>query len=171
MIRSKMKIKHRDGEHAGQQQYMGEKTLPLIRRFKGEDITKVLEIEDKAFPKTAYSRAVFLRYASVFPDTFVVLESDGVIAGYMIFDRAGHIHSTTVKPPYRRKGFGKMLFSHALRCCKARLWLEVRSRNITALQFYQRMGMEMVGRLPGYYGNDDALVMVVKGKTGSTLED
>jgi ribosomal-protein-alanine N-acetyltransferase len=148
---------------------MSAHTLPSIRSFRREDINKVLAIEAEAFPKTAYSGEVFLEYARSSVNTFIVIESGEDIAGYMIFDKGGHVHSAAVKPPYRRKGFGKMLFSHALGCCK-KLRLEVRSMNITALQFYQRMGMVTVGRVPGYYGNDDALVMEVKGKTKPNFE-
>jgi ribosomal protein S18 acetylase RimI-like enzyme len=150
---------------------MDARNLPSVRKFKREDINKILEIEAEAFPKTAYSREMFLAYARNCVNSFIVIESGEDIAGYMIFDEGGHIHSTAVKPPYRRKGFGKILFLHALSCCKNRLWLEVRSKNIAALQFYQRMGMVMVGRVSGYYGNDDALVMVAKGETEPTVEN
>ena len=82
----------------------------------------------------------------------------------MIFDISGHIHYTAVKPTHRRKGFGKMLFIHALKCTKKRLWLEVRSKNSGAIEFYERVGMKIVKRIPYYYGSDDALVMVLSEK-------
>ena len=145
---------------------MAAKTPLSIRGFKREDINKILEIEAEAFPKTAYSRKMFIEYAKNRVNTFIVLETDEDIAGYMIFDEGGHIHSTAVKSVCRRKGFGKKLFSHALGCCKNRLWLEVRSSNIVALEFYRSMDMEIAGKIPGYYGNDDAFIMVVKSETG-----
>jgi len=77
---------------------------------------------------------------------------------------SGHIHSTAVKPDYRRKGFGKMLFMHALKCAKERLWLEVRSKNTAAIRFYERLGMKIVGKIPNYYDEDDALIMVLSRK-------
>ncbi len=140
---------------------MAEKALAKIRRFKTEDITDIVEIEEEAFPKTAYSRETILSYARRLPDNFMVIETDTGIVGYMIFDISGHIHSTAVKPTHRRKGFGKMLFMHALRCAKSRLWLEVRSRNTQAVRFYKRMGMKIVGKIPNYYEGDDALIMVL----------
>jgi ribosomal-protein-alanine N-acetyltransferase len=87
------------------------------------------------------------------------VESNKEIVGYIIFDLTGHIHSTVVKKSYRRKGFGKMLFMHALRCSKKGLWLEVRSRNRGAIEFYKRLGMKIVGKIPKYYRDDDALIM------------
>ena len=138
---------------------MAEKHLVKIRKFKAEDINKILEIEKQAFPKTIFSKVTFLNYADSLPDTFIVVESDKDIVGYIIFDLTGHIHSTVIKQSYRRKGFGKMLFMHALRCAKKGLWLEVRSRNHGAIEFYKRLGMKIVGEIPNYYRDDDALIM------------
>jgi ribosomal-protein-alanine N-acetyltransferase len=81
--------------------------------------------------------------------------------GYIIFDAGGHVHSTAIKPAYRRRGFGRILFMHALASVEKTLWLEVRSKNVEAIAFYKKMGMTIIGRVPNYYGNDDALVMVV----------
>lgn len=140
---------------------MAEKVLSKIRKFKREDINKILEIEEQAFPKSAYSKETLLNYANSFPDSFIVIEAGTEIVGYIIFDMSGHIHSTAIRLTYRRKGFGKMLFMHALECTKKRLWLEVRSKNSAAIKFYKRLGMKIVGRVPNYYGGDDALIMVL----------
>lgn len=134
---------------------------PIIRKFKAGDIGEILEIEKQAFPKTAYSREILLHYAAHYPETFVVMETGKWIVGYIIFDKSGHIHSTAVKAAHRRRGFGTMLFSYALKYVDRKVWLEVRSRNIGALEFYKAMGMRVSGRVPNYYGKDDALIMVL----------
>ena len=151
-------------------QQMPERALARIRRFEIEDIDEILQIEAQAFPKTAYSRAILLNYATALPDGFVVLETGKEVVGYMIFDRGGHIHSTAVKAVYRRRGFGRMLFMHAMECAKEKLWLEVRSKNIVAIKFYRKLGMNVIGTIPKYYGNDDALIMTLidKEKGGET---
>jgi len=141
---------------------MDQSRPPRIRKFKTDDIDKILEIEAQAFPKTPYSREVFLIYAEHFPDSFVIVETDRDLVGYIIFDIGGHIHSTAVKRPYRRKGFGKMLFTHALKCAKGRLWLEGRSKNSAAIMFYKKLGMKVVGTIPNYYQTDDALIMALR---------
>ena len=41
----------------------------------------------------------------------------------------------------------------------ANLTLEVRSENSEARQFYSQFGLVPVGARPGYYGDDDALIM------------
>ena len=131
-----------------------------IRKFKREDIRKILEIEQQAFPKTAYSKDLFIEYAENCPDGFVVIEASEEVVGYIIFDTKGHIHSTAVERTHRRKGFGKILFRHALKCANTQLRLEVRAKNNSAVAFYRKLGMKVVGKIPDYYENDDALVMV-----------
>ena len=138
---------------------MSEKHLAKTRKFKVEDISQILEIEKQAFPKTVFSKATLLNYADRLPDTFIVVQSGKDIAGYIIFDGTGHIHSTVVKKSYRRKGFGKMLFRYASRCAKKGLWLEVRSENRVAIEFYKKLGMKIVGKIPNYYVDDHALIM------------
>jgi ribosomal-protein-alanine acetyltransferase len=148
----------------GSVENMAERPLARMREFRIEDLDIILEIEAQAFPKTAYSKEAFLDYAENFPDTFVVVETGKDIVGYIIFDKGGHIHSTAIKPTHRRKGFGKMLFMHALKCAKTKLWLEVRSKNTAAIEFYKTLGMKTVGSIPNYYETDDALIMVLTQK-------
>jgi ribosomal-protein-alanine N-acetyltransferase len=140
---------------------MPERNTIRIREFEREDINEILEIEAQAFPKTAYSKGTFLKYARAFPDGFFVLEINEEIAGYIIIDFDGHIHSTAVKSAFRRKGFGAKLFTHAHKRAQKRLWLEVRSKNSGAIAFYRAMGMTLLGKIPGYYGDDDALILVL----------
>jgi ribosomal protein S18 acetylase RimI-like enzyme len=144
---------------------MSEKHPAKIRKFKTEDITRLLEVEKQAFPKTVFSKATLLEYADCFPDTFIIAQVGIDIVGYIIFDLTGHIHSAVVKKSYRRKGFGKLLFMHALRHVKKSLWLEVRSKNHEAIEFYKRLGMKIVGEIPNYYVDDHALVMRLENTT------
>ena len=41
-----------------------------IRKFQLEDIRDILSIEQKAFPKSVYSRETFLHFAAEMPDTW-----------------------------------------------------------------------------------------------------
>ena len=143
---------------------MDEKLLATMRKFKTEDINQITKIEEQVFPKTAYSKQTFLNYGNSFPDTFIVIETGDDIVGYIIFDRGGHIHSTAVKRTYRMKGFGRMLFMHAVKYARKRLWLEVRSKNSGAIAFYKSLGMKITGKIPNYYGSDDALIMEMSKK-------
>ena len=139
---------------------MPEKTSFTMRAFERKDIEKILEIEDQAFPKTPYSKDILLDYANRTSNRFVVLEVGQDILGYIMFSENGHIISTAVKPAYRRQGYGRLLFAHAQEQAEKRLWLEVRSRNKSAIRFYKEMGMKKIGKTRNYYGDDDALIMV-----------
>ena len=121
---------------------------------------EILDIEKGAFPKTAYSKEILLHFADLFPDTFVVACSGDRVVGYIIFDTGGHVISMAIKEEHRNKGFGKTLVMHALEHTRSKIWLEVRTKNQGAITFYKGLGMKTVGKIPGYYGNDDALIMV-----------
>ena len=132
-----------------------------IRKFRLEDIREILSIEEGASPKSVYSKETFLHFAVTSPDTFHVVEVDRKVAGYIIFDAKGHIYSIVIHPDHRRTGFGSMLVMNALTQANKAVWIEVRSRNIGAIKFYRNLGMRIVGKIPGYYGTDDALVMAM----------
>jgi ribosomal-protein-alanine N-acetyltransferase len=140
---------------------MPELTPANLRAFKFEDMNQIFEIEEQAFPKTPYSKEILLGFAKSPLYRFVVLEGKKHLLGYIIYNKGGHLISTAVKRGERRKGFGRKLFRYALRDTgDERLWLEVRSRNDSAIRFYRSMGMETIGKSPGYYGDDDALILV-----------
>jgi len=138
--------------------------FPRIRRFRGQDLEKIREIESSAFPKTAYSEETLLTFFRMMPETFLLLETDQDVAGYILFDAAGHVYSMAVKPAYRRRGYGRSMLEHARKHVKKSLWLEVRSKNEGAIRFYRNAGMKLLDRIPNYYGTDDALIMVLDGE-------
>jgi len=130
-----------------------------IRTFRPDDIHGIMEIERQAFPKGRYPKDLILEYGRKYPGSFLVLELENGLAGYMIYDRGGHIFSMAVKPSCRRKGLGKELINHARDHAEGKLRLEVRSKNTGAIRFYEKMGMRIRGKVPRYYETDDALVM------------
>ena len=119
-----------------------------VRRFREEDVDAVMDIERQAFPKGRYPKELILEYAQKYPEGFIVLELENELAGYMIYDKEGHIFSMAVKPLFRRRGLGRMMFAHAREQAKDKLWLEVRSRNTSAIRFYEKMGMRIMGESP-----------------------
>ena len=145
----------------GETEFMTEITPVNLRAFKLGDISQILEIEEQAFPKTPYSKEILLAYANIPSYRFVVLEENKHLLGYIIYSKGGHLISTAVRRAERRRGFGRKLFMYALKDTEEeRLWLEVRSKNDSAIRFYKSMGMDAIGKTPGYYGDDDALILV-----------
>jgi ribosomal-protein-alanine N-acetyltransferase len=146
---------------------MTEKIPWRIREFRASDIQQIMEIEATAFPKSAYSKEILLMYSLRFPGSFFVLETEDGIEGYIIYDLDGHIYSMAVRSSRRRRGFGRALFVQALEHVKDILWLEVRCKNLIAIEFYRKMGMRVSGRVGGYYEMDDALIMAFDKKAAS----
>jgi ribosomal-protein-alanine N-acetyltransferase len=75
----------------------------------------------------------------------------------------GQITNILVDIPYRRRGIGRKLLAHMLGETVNEVdifSLEVRRGNTAAIQLYESMGFEMVGKRPGFYEKptEDALV-------------
>ncbi|MCL1881342.1 MAG: GNAT family N-acetyltransferase [Oscillospiraceae bacterium] len=68
-----------------------------------------------------------------------------------------------VLPEFRGKGYGLSLMREFLgKCKKARVFLEVASKNTHAIRLYEKVGFEQISCRKGYYGDDDAIVMAIK---------
>jgi ribosomal-protein-alanine N-acetyltransferase len=82
------------------------------------------------------------------------------ILGYIIFSNDGHIISIAVHPQHRKKGIGTQLLQRALKTPHSKkVWAEVRRSNQGAQTFYFKMGFQITGMVPNYYGNEDALII------------
>ncbi len=136
----------------------------MIRPFSLSDLNSILQIESQSFPKSPYDWATFLHLHMLHPDTFLVycnadrLEEE--ILGYIIFSQDGHIISIAVQPQHRRKGIGARLLRRAMNAPHLqKVWAEVRRSNLGAQAFYSKLGFQIVGAVPNYYGNEDALIV------------
>jgi ribosomal-protein-alanine N-acetyltransferase len=108
----------------------------------------------------------FLNLHTLYPQTFLVYlgtkhgQKGEKILGYIVFSQDGHILSIAVHPHHRRKGIGRELLQRALKTSPfKKVWAEVRRGNQGAQAFYFKMGFQMTGWVPNYYGNEDALIV------------
>lgn len=134
----------------------------MIRKFKSEDLEEILRIEKTAFPKTPYDEPIFIYYAGMYPDNFLVYmeESSDKILGYIIFRPGGHIVSIAVDLPHRRRGIGTKLIKEVLKVSYGNAMVEVRVSNKIAQMFYKKLGFIGSGSIPRFYENEDAIVMI-----------
>jgi [ribosomal protein S18]-alanine N-acetyltransferase len=137
-----------------------------IRPFSFPDLDSILQIESQSFPKSPYDWTTFLNLHTLYPETFLVYVStnqgqkEEEIWGYIIFTQEGHIISIAVHPHYRRQGIGAQLLQRAMKTPRLkRVWAEVRRSNQGAQAFYAKMGFQITGLVPNYYGNEDALII------------
>ena len=132
----------------------------MIRIFTPADMDRILEIEAQAFPKSPYSRRIFMNLYRSNPTTFLVYE-EGEILGYLVYTPEGHIISIVVDPRYRRKGIGTQLVREVFRNSTGEfMWVEVRETNAGAQVFYEKLGFRKKGVIPRYYWTEDAYIMV-----------
>jgi ribosomal protein S18 acetylase RimI-like enzyme len=137
----------------------------IIRRFSFSDLDSVLQIESQSFPKSPYDWTTFLNLHYLYPETFLVCvnanhDRDEEILGYIIFSRDGHIISIAVHLLHRRRGIATRLLQRAMKTSHlTKVWAEVRRSNQGAQAFYSRMGFQITGVIPNYYGNEDALII------------
>ena len=132
----------------------------MIRIFTPSDMNRLLEIEAQAFPKSPYSRQIFMSLFRSNPTTFLVYGEEEIL-GYLVYTTEGHIISIAVDPRHRRKGIGTQLVGEALRNATGEfIWVEVRESNTGAQAFYEKLGFRKKGVIPRYYWTEDAYIMV-----------
>lgn len=153
-----------------------ERRHPLIRRLGVEDIDRVYEIEQAAYP-FPWTRGIFedcLRagYAGF------GLQVGKSLAGYFILSSAvgeAHLLNLCIHPDWQYRGYGSLLLEYAISYvvrlgCKT-MFLEVRGSNVRAARLYENRGFKLIGKRRGYYqagqGREDALVMSLEIQPGN----
>jgi [ribosomal protein S18]-alanine N-acetyltransferase len=81
-------------------------------------------------------------------------------------DEAAHLNLLAVAPAVRRTGIGRRLLDWlhvtALESGLGCIDLELRAANTGARAFYERMGYELNGQIPGYYRGQEAALRMSK---------
>jgi ribosomal-protein-alanine N-acetyltransferase len=144
------------------------------------DLASVTQINQTCLPEN-YTDIFFVDLFRRHPETFVVAEEDGKIAGYIMcrvevglssiglsgLVKKGHVVSVAVLPEHRRKGIGEALVTQAMAGMRKynakQCFLEVRVTNQEAVSLYKKLGFEVTRTIHGYYADgEDAFVMTVK---------
>ena len=141
----------------------------VIRPAKPKDVGLAQHIEASIYPDP-WPRALFQLVLERAHGLFLVAVLDERIVGYAVGEvemrdglLVGHVMNVAVDHLWRRKGVGQALLEEL----EARLgkrgvaffFLEVRESNLPAQYLYTKNGYMVVGRLPGYYRDEDGLVM------------
>lgn len=148
-----------------------------LRKFTLNDLQHVMHINRVCLPEN-YTDSFFVDLHRKFPETFIVAEENGEIAGYIMcrielglsdfgfsgLIKKGHIVSVAVMPEHRRKGIGQALIVEALNgMCSygaKQCFLEVRVTNDPAINLYKKLGFKITRTIHGYYADgEDAYVM------------
>jgi [ribosomal protein S18]-alanine N-acetyltransferase len=142
-------------------------TEPLLRPMNLADLTTVMEIDRQSLPRP-WSEAVWREELRSPFGLYLVLEEDGAVSGHigvkLVADEA-HVMTLAVRPERRRRGFARVLIEAALinpaSAGARRVHLEVRPSNLAARALYGSLGFVRTGVRPGYYGDEDALLLTL----------
>jgi len=139
----------------------------IIRKAQFTDIGSVLEIEQESIGSWTYDQ--FLQELKLEFSIFLIAELQNSVAGYLIAWKVSdeiQLNSIAVKKDLRKKGIGNRLLSElTLNDSEKKftsIFIEVRSRNSDAVNFYTDNGFTKTGIRKNYYNDDDALLMEKK---------
>jgi ribosomal-protein-alanine N-acetyltransferase len=127
-------------------------------------VPQVAELETAHQPRP-WSSGVFHDELSAENRFYLVASQERIVgfAGMMVVGEEGHVTNLLVDPAHRRRGIARSLLrtliSTAVDEGARHLTLEVRKNNHAARALYASFGMAPVGIRPGYYGDDDALIL------------
>jgi ribosomal-protein-alanine N-acetyltransferase len=101
------------------------------------------------------------------PDTCAVVatQESRIVVGFAIMEFrewTSHLSLLAVAPSHRRQGLGRRVVGWLEQSAEvagiAFVYVEARSRNRAALDFYRRLGYQQIERIRGYYrGREDAV--------------
>lgn len=141
---------------------------PVFRPMRTDDIETICAIEVEAFPTPWTPGAFHNELTNNHFAHYMVMEVEGVIAGYagmwIIMDEA-HVTNIAVRTRFRGRKLGERLLLELRRRANLqgakRMTLEVRVTNRVAQNLYEKLGFRSVGVRKGYYtdNNEDALIM------------
>ena len=141
-----------------------------LRKFVPNDLQSVMQINRVCLPEN-YTDFFFVDLHQRFPETFIVAEEEGKVAGYIMcrievglsnfgfggLIRKGHVVSIAVMPQSRRKGMAQALIKRALEGMEyykaKQCFLEVRVTNELGISLYKKLGFEITRTINGYYSD------------------
>ncbi|MCK5728037.1 MAG: ribosomal protein S18-alanine N-acetyltransferase [Methylococcales bacterium] len=145
--------------------------LARLRKMHKDDLSAVLQIEAKNY-KYPWNKAIFEDCFVAMSYSCWVCEDQEKIIGYGILSVAAgeaHIINISIDPEVQGQGIGKKMMAHLIKIAKKKaetLFLEVRPSNEKAIQLYNRLGFNEVGRRKNYYpakkGREDAVILALE---------
>jgi len=137
----------------------------IIRQLEWNDqeLEQILEIDALCFNEyDAYTLEDYQRWFNFNPDLCLVAVIGGRIAGDVIsrtVEGRAELASMATHPSYRRRGVAESLLAETVCRIKAlgihQIDIEVRKTNFIGLSFWKKMGFEVIGEHPGFYGDGE----------------
>lgn len=138
-----------------------------VRKFEYEDLDDIVRIAQESLEEK-YTVDFFLQLWSVSPDGFLVAEKNSKVAGFIITIKPCineiRILMLAVDRKYRGQGIGSLLLRETiLRHPEARrIYLEVRTDNKKAIEFYRKNGFRIREKLLDFYTDGSPAYLMEK---------
>ncbi len=139
----------------------------MLRTWNKEDIETIAQIEQRCFPKGAWTKEqIEQSYSS--GNFYSVLVDDGEIKGYLgavLNLWEAEIAFIAVDLPYRKSGLATQMLNalkdFAKNTGREKIFLEVRKSNQKAINLYAKSGFKIYGERKNYYEDtEDGICMV-----------
>jgi len=141
--------------------------IVTIRKARFTDIQPVHEIEQESIK--SWSAQQFIQELDNNFSLFLVAEINGSISGYIIAWKVAdeiQLNNIAVKNSCRRMGMATKLlselYSNNSNHQYSKIYLEVRSGNYEAINFYLKNGFIKTGIRKKYYNNNDDAILMEK---------
>ena len=139
----------------------------IIRNVEPTDIFAVIKLSHETLTER-YSPTLFNYFYETFPQGFLVAEKNNKLIGFIIgiktTDDSVRILMLGVSQNNRKKKIGtnlierffEIMYENNIR----KIYLEVRTNNEIAIQFYRKMGFNIIDVIPMFYqSGEDAYAM------------
>ncbi len=141
--------------------------MMTVTEMRAEHVSAVAELEKICFSAPWSENSIMAELGSIWSYWLVALDGDklvGYIGSQTSFDEAD-VMNVAVHPDCRRRGIAEKLIHTLVAELTSRgvraLTLEVRASNDPAINLYEKLGFQQVGRRKNYYHNpkEDALIL------------
>jgi len=131
-----------------------------LRGYVPRDLDAMFRLDEVCFEEPfRFTRSAMQRFAESSKARAVIAESDAALAGFAILHvegSVGYIVTLDVAEDFRRQGLAQRLMQamewQAVEAGCAVVGLHVFVGNEAAIRFYERVGYERTGDVPGFYG-------------------
>jgi len=140
-----------------------------IRQFVPGDIQAVTRIVKASLGET-YPPSLYITIHNLWPQGFLVVQEGRAVVGFVAAVVSGtkvaRVLMLAVSPEHRRRSIGQMLMQALYEACALNgidtVSLEVRKSNVSALQFYRRLGYDVEGEIKNFYSNGEDAYKLLK---------
>lgn len=138
-----------------------------IRKFKPTDTFKVIKLASMTLTEK-YNPSLFTYFYETYPQGFIVAEYSHKTIGFLVGVKLSHtlakILMLSVDPDFQGKKIGARILKEFIKTSIQEnietIELEVQTKNLKAIKFYQKNGFKKIEKIKEFYQNrEDAYTM------------